>query len=192
MCKRKHEIIFYSFVERKSFNNIKCSNTKLLLIRIICINNYQINKKTNSNLQYTLTILPAFIQPYARKTTEKIINATVKFINNETLSLQEAALSMGAENIKSFTRYFYRILDRIDDWIIHVLKKISEITGNNNYERLPYKTKTINQKWKYFMELIHDYCNALESLSTGILLLKNNRICFMFAVLCMNIKSLGP
>ena len=110
-------------------------------MRIICIYNYQLNKKTNNNLQYTLTILPAFIQPYARKTTEKIINSSVKFINNETHCLQEAALSMGAENIKSFTRYFYRILNRIDEWIIHVLKKISEITGNNNYEQLPYKEK---------------------------------------------------
>ena len=99
---------------------------------------------------------------------------------------------MGVENIKSFNLYYERILNRIDDWIIYLLKKISEITRINKYERLPYKSKTIKQKWGYFYELIHDYCNVIESLDTGILLLKNNRVCFAFAIFCMSIKSLGP
>jgi hypothetical protein len=190
LCNTKHEAKFYCFVSRKSFNYE--GNPYFKVIRIICEVNYQIYKETENKPSYTLTILPAFIQPYARKSTDNIINAVNKYINNTTQTLQEAAMEMEVENITSFNLYFNRILNRIDDWRIYLLEKISEITGINKYEKKPYETNNVKQKWYSFIELVNDYCDIIESLQTGILLLKRNRFCFIFAVFCQSIKSLGP
>lgn len=190
LCNKKHKIKFHCFVVRKSFKNKSLYDIKV--IKIICENNYNIRKNTGEKLSYTLTILPGFIQPYARRTTDSIVTTANKYINDEIKTQQEAAFSMGVENTKSFSLYFNRIVNRLDNWTINLLQKISELTGVNNYDRKPYEPITLKQKWSYFENLVHEYCDIVETLPSEMLLLKNNRVCFIFAIFSQSIKSLGP
>lgn len=99
---------------------------------------------------------------------------------------------MGVENVTSFNLYYSRITNRIDEWIIHLSKKISELTGENKYKRVPHSSKTMRQKWSDFIKLVHEYCDVIDSLRTGLLVLTEHRVYFIFALFCMNVKGLGP
>lgn len=189
LCNKIHTIKFYCFIARKSFT---VNNNILKVIKIKCETNYQINKAANSKLPYILTVLPAFIQPYARKSTDTIINTVNKYINLTLPNKYESSLEMGVENIESFNLYFNRILNRVDQWIVNLSQKISELAGISNYEKKPYSFGHIKQKWDYFIKLIHEYCDIIERLKTKVLLLKKNRVCFVFAIFCRSMKSLGP
>lgn len=189
LCGRKHKAEFYCFVPRKSFI---LYGDFLKAIKIKCEDNHKINIKTGSKLPYTLTILPAFIQPYARKSTDIIINAIDGHINNPAQTKIESAIRLGVENTSSFNLYFNRIVNRIDDWSINILQKISEVSGINDYERRPFESNNINQKWNYFICLADKYCDVIEELKSRVLLLKKNRMVFIFALLGMNLKCLGP
>ena len=99
---------------------------------------------------------------------------------------------MGAENIKSFIRYYSRIADRIDQWIIQLIQKISEITNINNYKRLPFKEKSLKEKMQYFFKITKQYISVIDKLDSGVVVTKDNYILFILAVFSLSIKSLGP
>lgn len=154
--------------------------------------NYRLRQLTKTNIPYTQTILPAFIQPYARKATQTIIHSITEYIHHNIESHLEAAFLMGAETPKSFGRYFTRVKDRIDQWLVCLFGKISEITSINAVERKPDQIKTITQKWADFIFIIKDYIKITEQLDTGFLIQNENRICFVLAILTINNKGLGP
>ena len=186
LCQKVHPVKFLCFVQRISFKN------NVTVIKIICLNNLNSNKTNNTKLQYTITLLPAFIQPYARTSTQQIIEANEGYINNQVTSQQEAAMLMGRENPASFKRYFTRVNERIDNWIINLLKKISEITLINNLKWSLQVKNSILEKWEYFCKLTEKYIDEIDKLNTGLLILKENKLPFIMAVLCPGIKSLGP
>ena len=186
MCHKYHQIKFHSFVLRKSFQI-----DNIFGVRILCNYNYYLNKSKNTKLQYTITILPAFIQPYARKSTETILNSSIDYINNDIIQ-QEAAFNLGYENISSFTRYFYRITDRIDCWILNITEKISEISSNNDFTPRPFNKKTIKEKWEDFLVLVNKYFKIIETHDTGILILDEHKVPCILAIFTSSIKGLGP
>ncbi len=176
---------------RKSIQNIKDTKKQSYVIKIICPYN-ALKKESDTNLRYTITVLPAFLQPYARHTVKDIVNTTDQYINGKITSKHEAAYLLGLESSSGFDRYYLRVINRVDEWVVNLLTKVSEITGTNHYKRIPYEKKTVNHKWTYFIKLIDEYCAAIDTLKTGILLLNEERISFVFALLSMKLKGLGP
>lgn len=191
MCNKKHPAKFYSFVTRKSITNLKTGDS-IFVVKLICLHNYSLKKIKNRKIPYTITVLPAFIQPYARKTTQTIVSISEQYINNEITTQQEAAFFMGSESSNSFNRYYSRIANRIDAWNISLAKKISDSTGTSDYQKAPYIQKTFKQKWEDFITHVNTYYTAIDRLPTGLVVLKENRVCVILALFCMSIKGLGP
>jgi hypothetical protein len=150
-----------------------------------------LNKKKLIKLQYTITILPGFIQPFARKTTESIINANIDYINNK-ICQQEAAFNIGYENRSSFAKYYMRINERIDSWILLLTKKISEITNTNNFTPKPFIKKSIQEKWGLFTGLTNKYFKVIDNIVTNLIIFKSDTLSCILALFSSSIKGLGP
>ena len=183
LCNSIHPVKFYCFVKRKSFNNIS-------VVRIICLRNN--NVPSIEKEQYTLTILPAFIQPYARKKTQDIIDTCHRYIDGTYKNQIQAAVNLGAENIRSFTRYINRVKARISDWIVLLSSKISHISGKNKYFAKPFKLENIKYKWNQFTLKVREYFEELNKLNSGFITLAKCQITFILAVFTLNNTGLGP
>lgn len=99
---------------------------------------------------------------------------------------------MGTETPLAFSRYYNRIINRIDEWVIYLLKKISELTACNDFDRLPDQGKPLRYKWSYFTALVSDYWQVIEKLNTGLLIFNKDMVCFVFAILSISNRGLGP
>ena len=183
LCNSLHPIKFFSFVKRKSFNNIS-------VVRIICPLN--LNTSLIEMKQYTITVLPAFIQPYARKKTQDIIDTCHKYINGTYKNQIQAAVNLGAENVKSFTRYLNRINVRISDWIVLLSSKISHVSGKNKYLAKPFKLENIKHKWNQFSIKVREYFEEINKLNSGFIIIAKCQIIFILAVFTLNNTGLGP
>ena len=159
-------------------------------MRIICPRN--LNESSLKTKQYTITILPAFIQPYARKKTQDIIDACHKYINGTYKNQIQSAVNLGAENVKSFIRYFNRVKTRISDWIVLLSSKISHISGENKYFAKPFKLENIKYKWNQFTLKVREYFKEINKLNSGFIILAKYQITFILAVFTLSNTGLGP
>ena len=88
---------------------------KIKVIRILCIGNLEKRIRTGELLQYTITILPAFLIPHSRIPVSAVFNAIDYYITRKSNQF-EAAQILYCESNHSFALFFKRIGAHIDDW----------------------------------------------------------------------------
>jgi len=131
-----------------------------------------LRKKTGKACQYTLTILPPFLIPYARVTFLNLHKAVTLYLGNPDKDLAVNALS--ANDPRTFDLHFGRIINRgqqwnleIASWIIGAGKDIHQ----PEFHRLFAKQDGSENPWIAFLKLSENLCHRLESIrQTGILL----------------------
>ena len=111
----------------------------------MCLNNLEKRIKTGELLQYTITILPAFLIPHSKIPVSVVFTAIDYYIKRKCNQF-EAALMLYCDSNHSFALYFNRMSGLIDAWN-NLLQKEPE----NNMD------KPINEKWERIIPVMKDY-----------------------------------
>ena len=185
LCKETHPPSFHCFVARKTpFNQLHNISTGYV-IRIKCNN--------NPPGQRTITILPVFIQPYARRLTSEIEDALNDYFNGRISNQLSAALRMNAENEKTFRKYYGRILKRISKWILILTQWLAEQNVADSWEKKPEAlTSTVYKRWCHFIDLIDLYTDEVAKIPDTVIISEENRFQYIMALLSQNHLGLGP
>lgn len=151
LCGEIHEVNIYQFVDR---NTSPDNSKKIIVIRIFCQHNFQLREETGEQLQYTVTILPAFLVPHSRVPLPDIYNAFDMYVSDKQEIQQEAALIMNCQSRHSFRLYYTRFCNLVDKWIFFLSEFLSILSENE----IPVK---IGKKWGRFKELLKNYLSSI-------------------------------
>ena len=167
-------------------------------IRLICNTNKQLNKRYNLSLPYSVTILPSFISPYSRHTVKQVTTAIANYANDRTKNIVEAAYDMGAENEKTFLRYYKRFKERYETWRTVITSKLAKLNISSLWKRQPVfmqiTPQPIKRKWENFCLLVDEYCSEISKIknSSNIVLFGLFNIQYVLAIIGETNKGLGP
>lgn len=149
-----HSVCFFQYVYRKAINQH--------VAVILCKKNREKNKSIKNRgpghnepaqkHQYTLTILPSDILPYARFLTEKILSAIDHYEAGTCTSYQAAALHMGAENEKTFKKYYLRAQNNLAFWFAEASERVSAAAS-----KILMQTGPLKNIWPTYNALIDAY-----------------------------------
>lgn len=115
--------------------------------------------KQRCKKQTTLTIMPSLVLPYARFRTASILNALFKFETGECTSAQEAALEMGAENVKTFTKYHARAQNGIGRWIAAAAS-----LSPADAEKIVKQSRPFGHSWRVYDGLVRAYADENQKI----------------------------
>ena len=126
LCLQPHAVQIHTYVDRSYRNPEKQENGKhyavvfIVVPRLYCSVNQRLRKHHGKLLQYTLTVLPAFLAPHSVILVDKLHTAVEAYIkeNPDRCSYQEAALQIGCDEPVSFVLYLRRIKLRLPAWIV--------------------------------------------------------------------------
>lgn len=191
LCKTKHPPHFYCYVKRK-VKQTNGHNQVLSVVRIICPVNREKRKKTSNPLQYTLTLLPAFLIPYSTVPVDKVECALTEYAGGKMSDI-EAAMLMGCENVKSFRHYWKRAQARISAWLMLLVREMAAL---NVREAVNLENSIGNSsfafQWQRLHELMELYYSEYQKMPGS------NKVdlqfCFLsfHAKLTQNKMGLGP
>lgn len=194
LCKKRHNPSFHAYVKRTyhagelQFKSIKVS-------RIYCAINHRKRKQQKKNIQYTLTVLPSFLQPYSHIPVGSILSGITAYITGDADCYASAALDMNAESDRTFRTYFYRFRKRIIAWLTLLEQLIAMVAMEVAWEKKPAKSKNnLYSLWNECKKRIAFYCGILEAhqLPGNILLRKELYTQYVFALFSHTQGGLGP
>lgn len=147
-----------------------------------------------NNQQYTITILPSWLQPYLRRLVNFVITAVDKYVNGITREYHVAALDMGAESDRTFRRYFYRIRSRIREWNACLATLLAMANVASSYKKQPAELSfVLRLHWECFKSQSKLYCQWLEENSSNHMPLYGDwQIRYILAILGKSVLGLGP
>ena len=99
---------------------------------------------------------------------------------------------MGAENQKTFIRYYQRFNKYISEWLVHLVTMISSYDQSATYKKLPLQNYTIQIKWQYFTELASRLNQQIARYSDLKIQSQHQYTRYLFAVFCRKGCGLGP
>ena len=126
LCLQPHPVQIHTYVDRTYRDPEQQENGKdyavvpIVVPRLYCTVNHRLRKHDGKPLQYTITVLPAFLAPYSVILIDKIHQAIDGYIGQkpECCSYQQAALKIGCDDPVSFVLYFRRVKQRLSAWIV--------------------------------------------------------------------------
>jgi hypothetical protein len=165
----------------------------IVVLRIRCGVNKKIREETGKKIQYTLTILPSFLQPYSRFHLHCIIYSFVQYFSGRASNFLMAAVDMGAQNEKTFRKYYYRMKNGIHGWTAFIREKLSAIDDELPWSRIPQKKELLKYQWCIFVRLGKRLSMHADTVpgSPVVILIRTHRE-FVFAMLSQNRMGLGP
>ena len=106
LCLQPHPVQIHTYVDRTYRDPEQQENGKdyavvsIVVPRLHCIVNHRLSKHDGKQLQYTITVLPAFLAPYSVILVDKIHQAVDGYIGQkpECCTHQEAAFKIGCED----------------------------------------------------------------------------------------------
>lgn len=164
LCKESHLPKILCLTERY-VKQLDEKKRKISIIRIICPNNQKKRREDGVPVQYTLTILPAFLIPHSRIQLNILEKALTAYENTPGMTTTEAALMIGCENHKSFELYLKRARSRIQLWISFILHMITDLT---QAEQVTHENTTgkddFYTRWKVLYRQLAYYHQAYRKL----------------------------
>lgn len=147
-----------------------------------------------NKIQYTITILPSWLQPYLRRVVNLVIDAIDKYVQGFARDYTVAALEMGAESDRTFRRYFYRVRSRIADWNTHLAKLLASSNLYPEAKKQPVKMSAIfSFRWEILLRQTKKYCDWLdENGKTYLPLFGQWQIRYILSFSGFNGLGLGP
>ena len=194
LCNKRHKAKIHGYIKR-TYHKGEWKYKTIKVLRIYCTINHCKRIQQDKNIQYTLTVLPSFLQPYSHIPIRTILSGIISFISGDAESYASAALDMDAESDRTFRTYFYRFRKRIKSWLILLEQLITMVTMEISWQKKPAKNKNdLYALWKECKRRITFYCSILESypLPGNILLRKELYIEYVFALFSHTQGGLGP
>lgn len=165
----------------------------ILVLQVICHLMKARRKKTGKPFQYTLTILPPFLIPYARVTFSGLCNAISFHLGNPDKDLALNALS--ANDPRTFDLHFGRVMSRGQQWNLEITKWIID-SGKDihqpEFHRLFSKQNQGMNSWTAFLKLSENLCHRLEAIGQTGILLDHEQPLWVHARLTYAGMGLGP
>lgn len=143
---KNHKVRFYIFVKRQVISDLD-EVSVVHVIRIYCEINYKLRIETKEPLQYTLTVLPAFLIPHGRVQVNLVLQSFNMYVNKELKNQHIAALHIGCDSRHSFRLYYQRIMSRLDIW-----SSLFEKKGEAELVYLP-----VGKKWEKIQHGLKDW-----------------------------------
>jgi len=161
----------------------------------LCENNYIERIETGEKKQYTITILPGFLVPYSIIPLDDIHEAADRYISDPGTNQQSAAFSMHCENPLSFRLHFFRIKNRLSEWIAFIIQLLITLGGEIKTEEVKntaYYEDPVMAKWKKFNLLVVEYFLLYSRIPGGPVIKEKFYHQYIHTVLCRNKMGLGP
>lgn len=191
LCGERHPLRIHAYVERRFTARGQKQRQIIVVFRIFCENNQNKRRRTGKEIQYTLTILPSFLQPYSRFHLGSIVYAFVQYLSRRAESYLDAAVDMGAENAKTFARYFRRMKTGIGAWTSFLHDKLLALDDETPWGRKPKRQEPLTYRWTAFVRLGKRLAVQTHRLPDIPLVLRDHRG-YVFALLSQNRLGLGP
>jgi hypothetical protein len=170
LCGLIHPVIVHMVRKRNLFWNHLVPIIKV--IRIVCKARKRLRYKSGFLRQYTLTILPAFLIPYARVTFSGLSKAIPLYLQGDDHDLVLNTLS--AEDPRTFTLHYGRVIDRGSGWNLMIARWLIEADKPaDRDESVAVFTRSVREKhpWDEFVRLTSALCYRLMSIGrTGVVL----------------------
>ena len=163
--------------------------------RLYCSVNQRLRKHDGKPLQYTITVLPAFLAPHSVILVDKLHKAVEDYIkqNPDCCTYQEAALQIGCDEPVSFVLYFRRIKLRLPAWIV-VLSVLALTLGAQIKQADVRNTPQtdLEGQWRWFTYLAATYLAAYGKIPGTKVIAQPLRWQYIYALLGRRSMGLGP
>jgi len=167
----------------------------IVVPRLYCNVNHRLRKQEGKPLQYTITVLPAFLAPYSVILVDKIHQAVDGYIGQkpECCSYQQAALKIGCDDPVSFALYFRRVKQRLSAWIVALT--VLALTLGAHIKQADVRTAPqtdLKGQWRWFTYLAPTYLAAYGKIPGTKVIAQPLRWQHTYAVLGRRSMGLGP
>lgn len=123
--------------------------------------------QTKGDQQYTIRVAPMFLGPYTRRSVSELLEGLGSYLTGALGSLEEVAIRLRYESIKSVVRYLNRALLRLGEWSTETLLQISKMGGYTEPSR-ELRQENIKPKggnlWRRFSCLVTVLIVRLEEI----------------------------
>jgi hypothetical protein len=140
---------------------------EIFVVRILCLLRREDRRCGGDALQYTIRVAPDFLGPYTRRPISRIVGAISRFLKGIYPNAIEAALDMGCENPKSFSKYLVRAQQRLHRWLGETLTLLGAVGGYGEPDRTVSIRRRENlaaHQWQQWEALCQDLALVYEGL----------------------------
>tara|TARA_B100001971_G_C18257364_1_gene583326 strand:+ start:237 stop:890 length:654 start_codon:yes stop_codon:yes gene_type:complete len=201
LCLQPHPVQIHTYADRTYRNPEKQENGKdyavvsIVVPRLYCIVNHRLRKHDGKPLQYTITVLPAFLAPYSVILVDKIHQAVDHYIGQkpECCTHQEAAFKIGCDDPVSFILYFRRVKQRLSAWIVALTVLALTLGANIKQADVHSAPQTdLKGQWRWFTYLAATCLAAHGKIPGTKVIAQPLRWQYTYAVLGRRSMGLGP
>jgi hypothetical protein len=164
---------------------------KIEIVRIVCPIRKRLRRKTHR--QYTLTILPPFLIPYARVTFSGLSRAIPLHLAGSDSDLVLNTLS--ADDHRTFALHFGRVTDRSPGWNIKIARwmiGVGKPAIQNQSVSVFKRSGPEKHPWESFVQLASEFCDRMESIGQIRVVLESEQAIWTHARLTYAGMGLGP
>lgn len=163
-------------------------------VRVKCIPLLLSNKCCDTDLPYTITVLPSFQIPYARLLANRILGA-ISFILSGGKNKDQVLNLLGSDNQGSIYRHLKRAAARLNKWLQWLMKIVSDMHRTMPFPTLPetFTGKDKKQRqWEHFLKLAEIYLDTMEKIPGTPVIPDERRLEFIHTRLTHAGFGLGP
>lgn len=193
LCGQNHSPSIHDFRPRILLTKV-FFEFKFTILRIICHDCKALRKQTGDAIQYTLTILPPFIGPYARIAVGTLFKAFSHLAKGASPDIVAGLVSRAADT-RPLNRYLSRFLQRAPAWTLHLCQWLIQsgvALPSPELLNLGRKKTSITDLWNIFDTLAKRFCQNHEKSNPDTIILLGFQTIFVHARLSYAGMDLGP
>ncbi len=193
LCGRVHRVSLHDFRPRILLT-ASFAEFRFTVVRIICHSSKSLRKKTHQKIQYTLTILPPFIGPYARIALKTLFKAFSRLASGANKD-DAATMVSRAADLRPLNRYLTRFLKRAPEWTLHLCQWIIKFgcpLPSPDILLLGKNKTDMTSLWNIVSILAKLFCQNHEKTTANSIILLDFQTIFIHAKLSYAGMGLGP
>ena len=193
LCGQNHSPSIHDFRPRILLTKVFVE-FKFTILRIICHDCKVLRKQTGEAIQYTLTILPPFIGPYARIALRTLFKAFSCLSKGAPFDDVAGWISKTGDT-RPFNRYLSRFLNRTPAWILRLCQWLIQsgvMLPSPELSKLGEKKQDMTDLWNIFTILAKLFCQYHEKSNSDSIILLDFQTIFIHARLSYSGMDLGP